>query len=234
MMAQKEKSILVSIFSDSISRDTYYHYFIDNTTTLKFIKYDNNILSNIASSYPNYNQYIFLSPLCLYDKEFTLEINKLNIKSDHQENIYYPHNNDSNNFYQFSIALKKTQFLHYANNGYGIQDLYNFIIGKNGVPKIPLLKCISIKSVKQQTDKYVYEDESCVFGKFIHRLNPSYDSFMYLNKNNNKIYNIANNILGHIVETKENTKIITVQWQDDIGTTNEYRFNDFTSEYESF
>jgi hypothetical protein len=57
---------------------------------------------------------------------------------------------------------------------------------------------------------------------------------MYLNKNNNKIYNIANNILGHIVETKENTKIITVQWQDDIGTTNEYRFNDFTSEYESF
>lgn len=71
------------------------------------------------------------------------------------------------------------------------------------LPKIPI-----ILENKNNSECY-YEDAFCIFGKFLGS-NNILSSYAYFNKNNNKIYNIHNNLLGKIIDY--NNDIIEVEW----------------------
>jgi len=72
------------------------------------------------------------------------------------------------------------------------------------LPKIPII----LENKKNNSECY-YEDAFCIFGKFLGS-NNILSSYAYFNKNNNKIYNIHNNILGKIIDY--NNDIIEVEW----------------------
>lgn len=79
----------------------------------------------------------------------------------------------------------------------------------------PSLENFYISSNFDRLVKYnnvFYEDGFCIFSKIIHHQQKMkyLDSHIYLNKRNNKVYNIENNIIGNI---KEHTlDSLTIEW----------------------
>ena len=67
---------------------------------------------------------------------------------------------------------------------------------------------IPIQKTENNTECY-YEDHLCMFAKFLGS-NNILSSYVYFNKNNNKIYSIYNNLLGNIINYTGN--IIKVEW----------------------
>lgn len=63
-----------------------------------------------------------------------------------------------------------------------------------------------------KSNNVFYEDGFCIFSKIIHNIQKLkyLDSHIYLNKRNNKVYNIENNIIGNIKEHTLDT--LTVEW----------------------
>lgn len=230
MLNQSKECTTVSLFSSSEIRDVYYHYFMNDTNKLKFLFNTENIVKDILSTYRNFQWFVFLSPLALYDKDVTEEIHGALLKTDQQQIVFYPHN-EKNNAHNFSVATNKQKFLEYStNNEMTIRQIINTIKSSYDTKKIPLLKSVAIKNVFTEQPKICFhEDDMCMFAKFLSH-NNIVESFAYLNKKNNRMYNIANNIVGSMYH--KNDDYIVVEWQTDLNATViKYWLNSSTKEY---
>lgn len=82
-------------------------------------------------------------------------------------------------------------------------------------PKIDSNSMISsnINFIKYVPETILYSDNSCLFCQLSHRTDSlSYlNSYVYINKKNNKVYNIANNILGNLVYII-NDRSLSINW----------------------
>lgn len=99
-------------------------------------------------------------------------------------------------------------------------------------PKIDSSSMVSsnINFIKYVPKTIVYSDSSCLFCELSHRTDSlSYlNSYVYINKKNNKVYNIANNLLGDLVYII-NDNSLCINWLINNSTLPIF----YTKEYDS-
>jgi hypothetical protein len=232
ILNQNKECTLLSIFYSSTIKDSYYHYFIQQTRGLKFLLHKENLIKDIVFQYPNHNWYVFLSPLALYDREFSLEIVNIAQNTQQTELIFYPHN-EKENSNNYSIMISKNKLLDYIKNELDIDKILSLTNSNTSITKIPSVKSVAIKNVEEESNLRLHEDEFCIFAKFlgVPSLGLS-DSFVYINKKNNRTYNIVNNIIGLFKNRDENH--VSIYWNNtdkQEETLVKYRLNLSTKEY---
>lgn len=60
-----------------------------------------------------------------------------------------------------------------------------------------------------------YEDNNCIFCEISHMKNNlrQYDSYIYVNKNNSKVYHINHSMMGYLIDN--NNSVLTLNWLSD-------------------
>lgn len=225
---QEKPALLVSLFDNYVTRDIYYHYFIDNTNNLKFVLNEKNAIKNILSSYPNYSWYVLLSPFVLYDKEFILEVENIIKNAKDKEFNCYPHN-EKNNIENLSVIISKDKLTEYLRENLDIVKIQTSIRINQEIKKTPLLKAVSVNlAIEYKDQPTFYEDNLCIFAKFLGS-SGLVDSVVYINKINNRTYNVANNLAGSCMILSDST--IQVSWNDPAQESIKYWLNPITKEY---
>lgn len=233
ILNQTKECFLLSLFESSIARDIYHHYFMQQTRNLRFVLLKESLVKEIISEYSNHFWYIFLSPLALYDKDFVVEIDNVLKNNKTEEFICYPHN-EKNNINNFSVVINKTKLLYYANLGFDIEKITNHIKTTDNLTRISLSKAVALKESGPSLDgTCFYEDDLSLFAKFLSSPSINFmDSFVYINKRNNRLYNIVNNAPGYLVGRNNNS--ISIEWQLPDNKKNsivKYWLNNVTKEY---
>ena len=225
---QEKPALLVSLFDDYATKDIYYHYFIGHTNNLKFVLNETNVIKNILSSYPNYSWYVLLSPSVLYDKEFILEAENIIKNAKDKEFNCYPYN-EKNNIENLSVIISKDKLTEYLRENLDIAKIQTRIRTNQEIKKTPLLKAVSVNlAIEYKDQPTLYEDNLCIFAKFLGS-SDLIDSMVYINKINNRVYNIANNFAGNYMVLSDG--MVRIAWNKSVQENIKYWLNPITKEY---
>lgn len=233
LLNQNKKPNILAVFDNCIIKDLYYNYFVSYSNYITF--YASNVLKiNLLRDYlAKYKWFVFLSTDCLYDRDYCEEVEKFCLSSDGSNFLISPqnHKHSSSKTTVFTNDFIKQQIIN--------DEKFDNIFQTYNPALSNIRSFISFKSVA--LDSYIvdsntfYEDNYCVFCNFIN--NSKYnllDSFVYINKNNNRVYNIANNIVGQLINRTTNS--MTMDWQNDQNQTVSinYIYDPLTKSYVSY
>lgn len=220
-------SITSQIDKLSLSKDCIiYHFFSDSSIYKKFnVKHINsffdsskNIIINISSvtsiksvigeNLSKCDQMISLCPSLIFKKD----VSKI-ITSNEYEFIA-----SKNNMSGGIRIYNRTKILQLIRNDAGLYDVFLYTYSpREDIPFFLSSDIIDLKEItKYEKPKEnifdsdcCYEDDFCVFCYFSGYQN-IVASHSYFNKNNKKIYNIKNNVMGEVIEYEKD--FIEVKW----------------------
>lgn len=211
LLNQNNKINILALFDNYITKDLYYNYFLTHSDQVSFIA-SNPLKSNLLKEYlSKYRWFVFLSTDCLYDRDYHDEIDKFCSSSDANllvspQNYKYVSNR--------TVILTNQSIKQHIINEDSIDDiLQTYNSPTSSTRSVISFKSIALECYTSNTN-VLHEDNYCLFGNFISK--PQFnlvDSFVYINKNNHRVYNIANNVVGQLVNRTENS--INITWQND-------------------
>jgi len=223
ILNQKQNSCLLSIFNTISIRDLTYNYFISQTDSLKFtaINDDKDTIKQIYKEFFKYDWFIFLSNKNLYDKDFANEVSNKIKKQTTREFIIYPHNYEKH-WTLGSYAIHKDEMLKHIDQS--VDEMLFFKLNSN-ISNVLSFQSVAYitPDIQQNGDRiHFYSDDFCLFCKFMGSDNFGLkNSFVYVNRRNNKVYNIVNNIAGNLLDIDDENKNIQIRWEkDDLTSLN--------------
>lgn len=210
----------ILLFNNSIHRDMYKNYLstnlISNVTFLD-TNYDNISLSDITQKYLSTHEWFaFLSPYVLYTKDFAQELIKLCENNKNNETVIAPSNTKNKKTY--SVIFNRDSIKEYIRQGLSyyqlLQNKHRIILFhfNNYFPILNGTSWYDIEKAYNDSSNVYYNDEFCIFAKFL-AVDDISDSFVYINKKNYRIYNIANNLVGEIKNANNNN--LSIHWHRD-------------------
>jgi len=198
-------SYLTSVFGNPMTKDMFYNYFIEHSSQLNFITSDS-IKDITNNSLHKYEWYCFLSNDCMYNKQYTQELISTITKHNNQEYIILPQN--SNNVDYATILINRSQIMQYTQQNLDLDTTRTICIKNSEIKSLKSFQT-AILNYEINNDNVLYEDSQSLFGKFIDT-DGLLDSMVYINKNNHRVYNISNNIIGYM--TEKNGDILRIEW----------------------
>ena len=206
ILHQNINSSLISAFQNPMIKDMFYNYFMEYTSQLSFVA-GSSIKDITERAIHKYEWYCFLSNDCMYHKGYTAELLEIISKSpDTPEFLVLPQN--SNELDYAAILMNRSKILTEIQNNSDI----NLTIS-NRIKDTIIKASKSFQSVlinyEIDNNSVLYEDSQSLFGKFM-GTSELLDSMVYINKNNYRVYNITNNIIGYMVE--KTGDIIRIEW----------------------
>lgn len=235
---QTIKCDILNIFIDSNSIQQFYSdYFNDPFNQHKnktyFKHYNNNhiTLKEILESYiSQYQFFIFLRPEHLLYQNFLQNCLSINESC----NIYESNEMSKNPI----LFIPQIDMIKLFRNGLDLYSLYSFD-NKYNKKVSDHYKCAPpLPRPTKYGENIIYENDFFILAKTKETLSSEsilLDSYIYVNKRNNRVYNIGNNMVGTLISN--NTFSIVIEWQLDDNDTKlvvEYRPNDIQKFYESF
>jgi len=218
----KEMPHIISFFENKLNKQIYANYF-NIEKNLKFYNNNENLKEILHVYLTKYEWVIILCPESLYHDGYVQEVTKFCDKHKDLKEFAITHKN--NEKITRSIAIHRTLLQHHLSQQLQINDIEAIYRSKKLLEDIsfqatPLSNVINNTSV-------IYEDKNCIFAKFSSvKSIELVDSFIYINKNNNKIYNIDNNIIGHLLDRTGNKIVIEWQLNDSKKQILHYAYND--------
>lgn len=209
LLHQELSTNIIGLFNNSIIKDIYYNYFINHTDKLKL--YDTDKIQMVCKDHINkYQYFVILSNTCLYNQKYHEELTKI-CRNINDTTIVYPQNSEQ--IKDKTIIVNKQKIIEYLPGDFSIQDLQNLYLTNNQIAKVASFQSVSMDYTVNHNNT-LYVDDYCIFGKFTNNNNYGLlDSMAYINKNNNRVYNIVNNIIGYVTQQSDDT--ITIEWQTD-------------------
>lgn len=213
ILNQTKKSYLLSVFDSINEKDLVYNYFLQYTSTLYFINTieTKSTVDQIISGYPKYNWFAFLCPYNLYDREFTEEIYAKIDNAVHDEMVVCPHNQEKIPT-NCSLIVNKQKLMEYRAEK-NLRYLLNLKKNDDSVYNFYSYKSVAypVEVTENYCKTQYYSDDFCIFAKFS-SFRDLLESFVYINRRNNRVYNIVNNTVGYLVYAEDN-KNLKIRWQ---------------------
>jgi hypothetical protein len=195
LLNQNNKPNILAVFDNYVVKDLYYNYFMAHSSHISFHASSPLKISLLQQYLTKYKWFVFLSTDCLYDRDYCDEIEKFCSSPENSSFLVCPQNYkySSNRTTILNNDLVKQQIINDQNLD-NIFETYNSKL--SNTKSVISFKSIALDSYTANTNAF-YEDSYCVFCNFMSGSQFNLvDSFVYINKNNNRVYNIANNIVG--------------------------------------
>lgn len=200
LLNQKKRINLLNIIlehdSDIIS--LYKNYFTDSTS-VDFLQSDNQFKIFNTLYKLNYTHVIVVNKNCLYHQNFTDDVFDA-LKNQNISGI------KSINSEMLCSIYEITKIVSYT-----IEELLLF---KYNISLDYYISSNMYTCTYAQSSQF-YEDSNCVFCEISHRKNNlrQYDSYIYVNKNNSKVYHINHSMMGYLIDN--NNSVLTLNWLSD-------------------
>lgn len=208
---QTIKSALLNIFIDCPSYyNTYSQYFnLENTETNLFFQHFNSNDITIQDSISNYinrfNYFIIINQSHLLCSDFLEQVKDSQYDDESARKIYSTHDKSHTPVLFFPKKAFASLLRHELSlSSLDFIKIQHEIIIDNFYSMLP--------PTKPAIQPIVYENQYCLFCEVKENKNISQlsDSYIYINKRNNKVYNINNNVFGEI--TKKTDTFTEILW----------------------
>lgn len=219
------------LIEDSIVKDIYYNYFIDHNNYIKF--YNTNLIKDIiGNDLQKYNWYAILSNNCLYGNEYVQETKSI-VDNHSNDNAFIVLPSNTKNLNQKTIIVNREKIIEYIRLNLKIEDIYSRYNTDNIITYTSFQSIDVSFNDNIETKNALYSDDYCIFAKFAGE-SDILTSMVYINKMNNRAYNIVNNIMGYVSDQSNN--MITIEWQLNNNTENpiktiKYKLDYLTKSY---
>lgn len=220
-----KNNLLINLFLEnniqydlSATISEYKEYFKDESQ-IKFLSYnrDTPIKQFIESLVSKYKALIYLCSNCLYNIGFDSFVDQ-QINNNKDSTIKVLVNNNQN---YPTLIYKNLEIIELLRNNITIDNFLTMIPSNNScIVNTNLVKILSIKPPIDATNKVLpnpemfYENNNCIFA-FFQGINQIQSSFIYINKNNKKLFNIEQNMMGIISSMSDDQ--ISITWMVNIG-----------------
>jgi hypothetical protein len=212
-----------------------YKEYFKYETHIRFVSYnrDTPIRELIENLISKYKALVCLSNSCLYNSGFDRFVDE-QINNNHSVIKILVNNNQN----YPTLIYKNLQIIELIRNNITIDNFLNLIPSDNNCTiNSNLVKILSIKPPIDIVNKVLpnpemfYENNNCIFA-FFQGTDQIVNSFVYINKNNKKLFNIEQNMVG-LISSMSNDQI-SITWMVNIGDKIIQKSINYTKKYNGF
>lgn len=205
---------------NNFTNDCYFQYYPNKSS--------NTIKDHLKTHIHKYTNFIFLDPKHLLDNNFLDTLQQSNL-DNHKYSIVNPYNKNIPILYFDKLGMIEILRQNYTSESLRAHSYLNNEISVVSFKDIPIIK----NNINDIEKTVYYENDLFTLCKLLEDDNKDIflvDSYIYINKRNNKIYNIANNITGEL-ESSDNF-VLLINWlKDDKMFKRAYRIDMNTKTY---